>query len=64
MAIVLRQTLFLAKHLEPLKNGPIPIEVLIRGKDSEQNTKHFEKCLEAIKGAGVGHQTARVKFSS
>jgi hypothetical protein len=62
MAIMLIQTLFLAKHLEPLKGGPIPIEVLIRGKDSEQNTMHFEKCLAAIKGAGVCHQIAWVRF--
>ena len=45
-------TLPTAKHLEPLKGGRIPIEILIRGKDAEENAKHFEKCLEIIKGAG------------
>lgn len=42
-----------AKHLEPLKGGKVPIEILVRGKDAEQNGKHFEKCLDVIKGAGV-----------
>ena len=42
-----------AKHLEPLKGGKVPIEILVRGKDAEQNAKHFEKCLDIIKGAGV-----------
>ena len=42
-----------AKHLEPLKGGKVPIEILVRGKDAEQNAKQFEKCLEVIKGAGV-----------
>ncbi|KAI4288662.1 MAG: hypothetical protein L6R35_002080 [Caloplaca aegaea] len=41
-----------AKHLEPLKGGKIPIEVLSRSKDSEQNAKQFEKCLEVIKSSG------------
>ena len=43
-----------AKHLEPLKGGKVPVEILVRGKDPEQNARHFEKCLNAIKGAGVG----------
>jgi hypothetical protein len=47
-----------AKHLEPLKGGKIPVEILVRNpKDAEQNAKHFEKCLDLIKGAGV-RQTA------
>ncbi|KAL9023725.1 MAG: hypothetical protein Q9196_007018, partial [Gyalolechia fulgens] len=41
-----------AKHLEPLKGGKTPIEILSRGKDPEQNAKHFEKCLDVIKNAG------------
>ena len=44
---------FPAKHLEPLKGGKVPIEILVRGKDAEQNAKQFEKCLDVIKGAGV-----------
>ena len=46
--------LITAKHLEPLKGGKIPVEILVRNpKDVEQNAKHFEKCLDVIKGAGV-----------
>ncbi|MCJ1238148.1 FACT complex subunit spt16 [Varicellaria rhodocarpa] len=41
-----------AKHLEPLKGGKIPIEILVKGKDQEQNNKHWETCIEAIKAAG------------
>ncbi|KAL8745327.1 MAG: hypothetical protein Q9190_002538 [Brigantiaea leucoxantha] len=41
-----------AKHLEPLKSGKVPVEILVRGKDAEQNAKHFEKCLDVIKNAG------------
>ena len=43
----------IAKHLEPLKGGKVPLEILIRGKDVEQNNKHWEKCLDVIKTAGV-----------
>ena len=42
-----------AKHLEPLKGGKVPIEILVRGKDTDQNAKYWEKCLDIIKGAGV-----------
>jgi Xaa-Pro aminopeptidase len=42
-----------AKHLEPLKEGKIPVEILVTTKDPESKTKAFEKCLEVIKGAGV-----------
>ncbi|KAI4210557.1 MAG: hypothetical protein LQ351_006624 [Letrouitia transgressa] len=41
-----------AKHLEPLKGGKVPVEILVRGKDAEQNAKQFEKCLDVIKTAG------------
>ncbi len=47
-----------AKHLETLKGGKIPLEILVRSKDPEQNAKHFQKCLDAIKSAGVRYQTA------
>ena len=43
---------FTAKHLEPLKGGKVPVEILVRGKDAEENAKQFEKCLDVIKGAG------------
>jgi nucleosome binding factor SPN SPT16 subunit len=42
-----------AKHLEPLKGGKIPLEILVRGKDADANTKLFEKINEQIKSAGV-----------
>ncbi|KAK3674398.1 FACT complex subunit spt16 [Recurvomyces mirabilis] len=42
-----------ATYLEPLKEGgKTPIEVLVRGKDAEENTKQFERMLELIKNAG------------
>ncbi|KAI9836234.1 MAG: FACT complex subunit spt16 [Sarea resinae] len=41
-----------AKHLEPLKGGKIAVELLVRGKDAEQNAKLFERCLEIIKSNG------------
>lgn len=47
---------WLAKHLEPLKDGKVHVELLIRGKDADQNAKHFKKCLDIIKNAGVGPQ--------
>lgn len=43
----------IAKHLEPLKGGKIPVEILVTTKDAEQKTKIFEKCLDIIKNAGV-----------
>ncbi|KAL2007163.1 hypothetical protein VTN00DRAFT_8601 [Thermoascus crustaceus] len=41
-----------AKHLEPLKGGKIPVEILAITKDPEQKAKAFEKCLGIIKEAG------------
>ncbi|CAL3967763.1 hypothetical protein PZA11_003980 [Diplocarpon coronariae] len=41
-----------AKHLEPLKNGKIPLHVLLRGKDTEQNEKIFAEINNHIKAAG------------
>ena len=43
----------LAKHLEPLKTGKVPLEILIRGKDGEQNAKLWEKIIDVIKTSGV-----------
>ena len=31
----------------------MPLEILVRGKDAEQNSKQFEKCIDVIKSAGV-----------
>ena len=42
----------LATYLEPLKGGKIPVEILVRGKDADENTRQFEKCVEAAKSAG------------
>jgi hypothetical protein len=44
-----------AKHLEPLKGGKIPLEVLVRGKDAEGNEKLFQKIASQMKSAGVSH---------
>ncbi|TVY40043.1 FACT complex subunit [Lachnellula subtilissima] len=41
-----------AKHLEHLKGGKIPLEVLVRGKDAEANEKLFLKIADSIKSAG------------
>lgn len=30
----------------------MPIEILVRGKEAEENKKQFEKCIEIIKNAG------------
>ncbi|KAI5923911.1 FACT complex subunit spt-16 [Camillea tinctor] len=41
-----------AKHLEPLKGGRFPIEVLVRGKDAAANEKQFFKIADTINSAG------------
>lgn len=41
-----------AKHLEHLKDGKIPLEIIVVTKDPEQKLKAFEKCLDIIKNAG------------
>lgn len=42
-----------ATYLEPLKEGgKMPVEVIVRGKDAEENAKQFERILDLIKGAG------------
>lgn len=50
MLFLLKST---AKHLEPLKNGKIPVEILVTTKDAEEKAKAFTKCLDVIKNAGV-----------
>ena len=49
-----------AKHLEPLKGGKIPLEILVRGKDAAANEKIFEKINDHIKSAGVSHRSSHV----
>ncbi|KAM0246478.1 hypothetical protein ACHAQJ_010195 [Trichoderma viride] len=41
-----------AKHLDQLKGGRFPIEVLVRGKDAAENEKLFVTVAEKIKEAG------------
>ncbi|KAI9819818.1 MAG: FACT complex subunit spt16 [Thelocarpon impressellum] len=41
-----------AKHLEPLKGGKIPLEVLVRGKDADHNAKLFKQVVDVITAAG------------
>ncbi|KAK3109882.1 FACT complex subunit spt16, partial [Teratosphaeriaceae sp. CCFEE 6253] len=42
-----------ATYLEPLKEGgKTPVEVMVRGKDQEENAKQFERVLDIIKNAG------------
>lgn len=41
-----------ATFLEVLKGGKFPVEVLVRGKDADENAKQFERCAEIIKAAG------------
>lgn len=41
-----------AAYLEPLKDGKTPIEILVRGKDAEENAKQFEKVKDIIKNSG------------
>lgn len=41
-----------ASYLEPLKGGKVPIEILVRGKDAEENKKQFQTCIDTLKNAG------------
>ena len=45
-------TCSIASYLEPLKGGKVPVEILVRGKDADENKKQFEKCLDTMKKAG------------
>ncbi|KAG9240610.1 FACT complex subunit-domain-containing protein [Calycina marina] len=40
------------KHLEPLKGGKIALELLVRGKDADQNANLFEQITKTIKDTG------------
>ncbi|KAK5113147.1 FACT complex subunit spt16 [Meristemomyces frigidus] len=43
-----------AAYLEPLKDGgKTQVEIIVRGKDAEENAKQFERCLDTIKNAGT-----------
>jgi nucleosome binding factor SPN SPT16 subunit len=41
-----------ASYLESLKGGKVPVEILVRGKDAEENKKQFQTCLDTLKKAG------------
>ncbi|EME38930.1 hypothetical protein DOTSEDRAFT_160702 [Dothistroma septosporum NZE10] len=41
-----------ATYLEALKDGKTPVEIIVRGKDAEENAKQFERINETIKNAG------------
>lgn len=42
-----------AKHLDAIKNGKVPVEILtVDNKKPETRTQSFEKCIEIIKAAG------------
>ncbi|KAL8363115.1 hypothetical protein RB601_009072 [Gaeumannomyces tritici] len=41
-----------AKHLDQIKGGRFPVEVLARGKDAAENAKAFAKITDAVKEAG------------
>jgi len=44
-----------AKHLEQLKGGRFPVEVLVRSKDAAENEKQLQNLAENINNAGVSH---------
>lgn len=35
-----------------MKGGKVPVEILVRGKDAEENKKQFQICIETMKKAG------------
>ncbi|CAK3779217.1 FACT complex subunit spt16 [Lecanosticta acicola] len=41
-----------ATYLEVLKDGKTPVEIIVRGKDTEENAKQFERINDIIKNAG------------
>lgn len=42
-----------AKYLDQIKTDRFPVEVLVRGKDADENEKLFVKVADIIKQAGV-----------
>lgn len=45
--------MFAASFLEKLKNGKVPLEVIVRGKDGAENAEQIEQCIDVVKKAGV-----------
>jgi nucleosome binding factor SPN SPT16 subunit len=35
-----------------LKGGKVPVEILVRAKDAEENKKQFQSCADTLKKAG------------
>lgn len=56
--LILLDTMFIvttkkkAAYLDVLKEGKTPVEIIVRGKDAEENAKQFDKIKEKIKDAG------------
>lgn len=48
----------LAKHLESLKDGRFPIEILSRGKEAEENEKLWKTITDKINESGVSGLSA------
>jgi hypothetical protein len=53
----------LASFLEKLMNGKVPLEVVVRGKDGEENAKQIEQCIETVKKAGVSAKNMSNTFA-
>ena len=53
-----------ASFLEKLKNGKVPLEVVVRGKDADENAKQIEQCLDIIKKAGVSDAHSTCLYSN
>lgn len=45
--------LTLAKYIQPLEGGPIPVKIHVISKDQEQKVKAFDTCIDVIKASGV-----------
>lgn len=44
-----------ATYLDQIKTERFPVEILVRGKNAEENEKLFIKIADIIKNAGVSH---------
>ena len=49
-----------ASFLEKLKNGKVPLDVVVRGKDAEENAKQIEQCIGIVSKAGVSSTGYRI----
>jgi nucleosome binding factor SPN SPT16 subunit len=53
-----------AAYLEALKDGKTPVEIIVRGKDVEENAKQLERINDIIKAAGKKVGTIQKDTSS